>query len=288
MIASVKEPIRSWIDNIYGPVGLIQGAVIGLLHIMIGNPEGRADLVPVDYVINSCIASSYKTAQDRSLSDIPVFNYTTSDTNALLWKHLVLCTYQGWKVGSEKLLWKYFFRFTNNKYIFRTLHFLLEIIPAHIIDFTAVRAGKKAMLVKIHEKIGKFVDVLSYFTLGEWDFDRTNTVNLWNSLNETDKKNFAFDMDSLDWVHYFDTYLITLREFLLLEYLDNHEAGAAVIRRNATLHYATVVILNVLSVYFLLNTIFFFVPVGIISITIYYLYDHYMSVDRYIRSKGRK
>lgn len=63
VIASVREPIRSWIDNIFGPVGVMQAAALGVLHVNYGRRRGRCDLVPADYAINHCIACSYAIAK---------------------------------------------------------------------------------------------------------------------------------------------------------------------------------------------------------------------------------
>lgn len=62
VIASVREPIRSWIDNVFGPVGVMQAAALGILHINYAGRNVRCDLVPADYTINHCIACSYAIA----------------------------------------------------------------------------------------------------------------------------------------------------------------------------------------------------------------------------------
>lgn len=65
VIASVKEPIKSWIDNIFGPVGIIQAAALGVVHVNYGKRNVRCHLVPADYVINHCIACSYAIAMKK-------------------------------------------------------------------------------------------------------------------------------------------------------------------------------------------------------------------------------
>ncbi|XP_030756630.1 fatty acyl-CoA reductase wat-like [Sitophilus oryzae] len=288
VIASVREPIRSWVDNIYGPVGLIQGTAIGLLHVMLGDPEKAADLVPVDYVINNCIAASYKTAKEKSTSEIQIFNFTRSKTNELKWKNLILCSDQGCKVGSTHILWKHFFIFTKNVFFYSLLFFLFHNVPGYIADFFAVKMGKKPLLGKAYEKIAKFSSVLAYFTLREWTFDYSNTVSLWESLNETDKKNFAFDMSSINWVDYFDTYLVAMREFLIMDPLDSLKEGRIFMRRATIFHYVFVSIVTGLSIYFCLKSIFCFIPLGIIFCIIYYNYSLYTSSTLYIKNKLSK
>lgn len=61
VMATYKEPIRSWIDNLYGPTGVLVGAGTGVLRTLHGDIDKTAEIVPVDYVVNSMIAASYNT-----------------------------------------------------------------------------------------------------------------------------------------------------------------------------------------------------------------------------------
>lgn len=60
-MSTYREPIRSWIDNLYGPTGVLIGAGTGVLRTLHGDVTKTAELVPVDLVVNSMIAASYKT-----------------------------------------------------------------------------------------------------------------------------------------------------------------------------------------------------------------------------------
>ncbi|CAG9770341.1 unnamed protein product [Ceutorhynchus assimilis] len=271
VIASAKEPIRSWVDNIYGPVGLIEGAALGLLHTMPGNADGISDCVPADFVINNCIAASYKTARERKLDQIPIYNCTSSNSNPLRWKDLALATKHGKKVSSLILLSKGYFKFTSCWTWYYIVKFILHTIPAVIVDFVLERLGKKPLLRKAYGKIDKFIDSLVHFTLNEWEFKDQNTQSLWDELNEKDKANFPFDIKVLDWQEYFDTYLVAAREFLVKDFLDTLDEGRMLKLKLDVLHYTFVSLLIGLSVYFLACTIFFFIPLLLISITIFYL-----------------
>lgn len=60
--STAKEPIRGWINNLYGPTGVTAGAMKGILRTFPGDGECPAELVPVDYVINSIIACAWDTS----------------------------------------------------------------------------------------------------------------------------------------------------------------------------------------------------------------------------------
>lgn len=83
-------------------------------------------------------------------------------------------------------------------------------------------------------KIDKFIAVLSYFTLNSWTFGYQHTTELWQGLNEVDKKNFDFDMKCLNWDRYFDTYYVAIREILLQEPLDNLIEGQTHLKKYGT------------------------------------------------------
>lgn len=65
VIATYKEPVRGWIDNVYGPIGLIVGAGIGIIHTYLCNTELTTDMVPVDLVVNSLICAIKDTATHK-------------------------------------------------------------------------------------------------------------------------------------------------------------------------------------------------------------------------------
>ncbi|CAF1642797.1 unnamed protein product, partial [Didymodactylos carnosus] len=57
-----------WTDNYNGPSGLIIALGKGMLRTMLGNSNARADIIPVDIVVNMMISVAWYTAVKR-------FNY---------------------------------------------------------------------------------------------------------------------------------------------------------------------------------------------------------------------
>jgi fatty acyl-CoA reductase len=70
-------------------------------------------------------------------------------------------------------------------------------------------------LLKIYKKINKFCDVISYFSTRDWKFTNKNVQELWQKLDEDDRKLFDFNLDELDWDKYFYTYVRGIRLYLL-------------------------------------------------------------------------
>jgi len=54
--------VAGWIDNVYGATGVMVGAAVGLLRTLYGNKKNKAEMVPADYVINSCLAAMWDVA----------------------------------------------------------------------------------------------------------------------------------------------------------------------------------------------------------------------------------
>lgn len=65
VIATYREPVRAWIDNVYGPTGLVVGAGTGVLHTYFGDSNTITDLIPVDMVVNSLICATKDTAVNK-------------------------------------------------------------------------------------------------------------------------------------------------------------------------------------------------------------------------------
>lgn len=59
MIPTYKEPIPGWIDNMYGPSGIIVGVGTGILRVFHGRVDNAAHVVPVDMSINALLAAAW-------------------------------------------------------------------------------------------------------------------------------------------------------------------------------------------------------------------------------------
>lgn len=62
--SSVREPVVGYIDNLYGPTGVVAGAGTGVLRTMHCNPSITANIVPVDMTVNALIASAWDVASN--------------------------------------------------------------------------------------------------------------------------------------------------------------------------------------------------------------------------------
>lgn len=63
--STAEEPIKGWINNIYGAVGVVMGSALGLLRTLHCDPENVAEIVPADYVISHIIVASWDAAKSK-------------------------------------------------------------------------------------------------------------------------------------------------------------------------------------------------------------------------------
>lgn len=59
VIATANEPVRGWINNVYGPTGVVAAVVVGLMRVMYADPKTNAELIPGDFVSNAIIVSAW-------------------------------------------------------------------------------------------------------------------------------------------------------------------------------------------------------------------------------------
>lgn len=78
VVGTYEEPHVGWVDNMFGPTGVVVGVGCGLIRVGCCHKDKTAELVPADYVTNALIAATYKTAVERLA---PQFIFTYSLTH---------------------------------------------------------------------------------------------------------------------------------------------------------------------------------------------------------------
>lgn len=145
VIPTYKEPVVGWIDNMYGPTGIIVGVGAGLLRVFYGKKENHAELVPVDLCVNGILASAYDIANNyRNLSEPPVYNYVASPQNPITWSDY--CKFgieHGQKMPMMKSIWYYRFHMSSSRFLVSILTFFYHTLPAAVIDIGSVVMQRK-------------------------------------------------------------------------------------------------------------------------------------------------
>ncbi|XP_054282498.1 fatty acyl-CoA reductase wat-like [Macrosteles quadrilineatus] len=247
VISSYKEPVRGWIDNVYGPTGLMVGLGTGVIHTYFGDETHVTDIVPVDLVTNALLASAWR-AGTRIEGDIPIYNYVSSSQNPISWKTFhVLAHKYGPNWPTVHAIWYYFFMSFENPYAFMIANFLFHTCFGYIMDGLAIITGRKPMLTKIYRKLDKFADTMTYFANRIWTFKNDNTQKLWRTLSEKDKELFFFDIGKMSWEYHAQALCLGLRVYLLKDDIDTLPRARRKWNRLYWLHLAVTTFLSLVT-----------------------------------------
>lgn len=142
VIATAKEPVAGWIDNHFGPTGIVVGVGAGLLRVVQVDKNLRAELVPVDLCVNSMIAAAWEIATEKP-NDIPVFNYVTDKDNKITWKQYTEYGIQtGGAIPTSRAIWYYTVTLTASRFFTRFLQIFYHFLPAIFMDAGLMFTGR--------------------------------------------------------------------------------------------------------------------------------------------------
>lgn len=143
MIPTLKEPVPGWIDNMYGPTGIVIGVGTGLLRVLYAKEANLANIVPVDMCVNSLLAAAWDVAV-QSYDEPPVYNYVTSVRNPITWRdYCKLSIKHGQKMPLTKSIWHHSFRMSSSRLVVWLMTFFFHIVPAMAMDTGLLLSGRK-------------------------------------------------------------------------------------------------------------------------------------------------
>lgn len=82
----------------------------------------------------------------------------------------------------------------------------------------------------------KAVGALEYFMLRDWVFHNTRSQCLWDTLTPADQELYHFDIDSLDWGSYIETYQKGCKQYIMKEDLKDMDQARRNMRKMHFLH----------------------------------------------------
>ncbi|XP_073840124.1 waterproof [Musca autumnalis] len=258
VVTTYREPVSGWIDNMYGPCGIIVGVGSGVMRIFSGKVENKANMVPVDLCVNALLTSAWDIARNTYDSP-PIYNFIPDPDNIASWREFMeYATEYGRKLPLRKSIWYPCFTIVSSKWQFALLAFLYHTLPALFMDMLMLVIGKKPRMMKMYRKIHKFCAVMEYFSSNEFIFENNNVRALWDKLDAKDKRLFAFDMRSVDWTELFRISLWGLRSYVVKDEPSTVAESVKRHERLKILHYTTLFVIYSLT-FFILYQLFKFV-----------------------------
>ncbi|XP_067204593.1 fatty acyl-CoA reductase wat-like [Linepithema humile] len=229
-ISTYREPIRGWIDNLYGPTGILFSAGIGLLRSIHCDGSITINVIPADLAINALIACAWDAANTKYVyhhhclfrwmniirydvislrhcfrlnndlpGDIPIYNYVSKD-NPITYNNVKEFFKEGlFEFPFKEAMWYYSFRLTK--------------------------------LLQSYKKIHTSLDVMDYFCQQEWAFTNDRVRAMIAKFTSNNRKNFDCDIKNLNWKVYFKRYARGVRVYLIKDPLDTLPQARAKWRR---------------------------------------------------------
>uniref|UniRef100_A0A2A4J0C7 Fatty acyl-CoA reductase n=1 Tax=Heliothis virescens TaxID=7102 RepID=A0A2A4J0C7_HELVI len=207
---SLREPLPGWVDNWMGATGLIVATMKGANRVLFGKPNNFLDLIPVDYVANLAIVAATRCKRSCGVS---VYNCCSSACNPIslltLFKYIKIASNKN-GIRLSQLI------FTESKFILSIMTFLLQIIPAYLMDLWLRLRGKKPVYMKIQAQVVAGRNLLNFFTSHSWEMKADRTRALHASLSPEDRLKFPCDPSDINWKEYIKIYLLGIEKFLMV------------------------------------------------------------------------
>lgn len=217
VISTVNGPLKGWVDNWNGPTGIIAAAGKGVFRTMLCEANKKADLIPVDMVINLMIVSAWKIGTHKS-KEISVYNCCTGLRRPITWHHFInLCFMYMRKHPFSEIKWYPDGTITSSVVRNNIYRLLLQWLPAYVLDAIGWLKGTGSKMVRVQVKLQKAAGCLEFFTMQEWEFEDSNVHTLSLTLNEHDRQEFCFDVARIKWEDYLENYVLGIRRFLFKE-----------------------------------------------------------------------
>ncbi|KAK4878652.1 hypothetical protein RN001_011158 [Aquatica leii] len=251
VIASWKEPMPGWIDNLNGPTGLLVGAGKGVIRSMHCEPSYEADIIPVDICVNTILVTSWKLGTAPKSNEVLVVNATVPEENTVTWgEALSLGRKHFYDNPFSVCLWYPDGSIKSNYFLHMISVIFLHMLPAYLIDFCLFLTRGKPFLVRTQKRISNGLEVLQYYTTRKWKFCNNRIKDIMNDLSEDDAAIFYTDMKSLNWNNYLLSYVLGARKYCVHEEPSTLPYARKFLRRLYYLDVTKNVILGVLFLWF--------------------------------------
>ena len=69
--------------------------------------------------------------------------------------------------------------------------------------------------MRLYDKADRAISALDFFTTRQWKFVNRNADMLQEKLSELDRRIFIFDVRTIDWDQYLESYVLGTRQYIL-------------------------------------------------------------------------
>jgi fatty acyl-CoA reductase len=242
--AALSQPMVGWLDAYLLVEPLIHGMGTGMITGFPGNPDGVIDVIPCDFVTSVILAAAVVSSNDEEEGEVAggingtrVYHAGSSSLNPITLKQIELI----WrKYFKEKPMQKadnggaiavspiQFYSSSEDFAAMNTRSYLtplqwglwaIECLPLWS-SISLLKSGwnKANKLQSLVQKTLRLADLYCTYTLNEWTFDTAKTERLMSGLHVDDRASFSFDVQGIDWPHFWTkVHIPFMRQYLLGE-----------------------------------------------------------------------
>ena len=191
----------------------------------------KADIIPVDFVVNSLIVAAWHTATQPPSARQLVMHITSGVQNPITWGQILDFSRQSaLRSPSIKLVRPIArnpvsARGPLGKASHLFIKFFSHYVFAYLFDLFLLATGNKRLMVKVTGKMHRAFDVLEHFTNHQWCFRYHHYGKVFAKLSPKERALFESNVGVIDWPAYCDALTVGSRRYLLNEDDSTIEAG---------------------------------------------------------------
>ncbi|KAK3136330.1 hypothetical protein QOZ80_5BG0431860 [Eleusine coracana subsp. coracana] len=197
--STMKEPFPGWIQGSRMVDPVVLGCGKGLIRSFLGDPDCILDVIPVDMVVNTMLATIAKHATQDLAAGMHVYHVASSTVNPLTLGDTFMYINQHFK--QSPLIDK-----AGNPIVVQPIQ-LLESMEqfqnALLQSSKSAASSEKARESRAIKQIINLGRIYEPYTFYGGRFDTTNTDALHAEMSLEEKAMFQFDVRCVNWMDYF-------------------------------------------------------------------------------------
>ncbi|MED6220822.1 hypothetical protein PIB30_048536 [Stylosanthes scabra] len=207
--STFKEPFPGWMEGnrMMDPIVLCYGK--GQLTGFLVDPNGVLDVVPADMVVNATLAAMATHGMSKK-SEINVYQIASSVVNPLVFQELARLLYEHYSSSpcidsNGRPIQVPMMKLFSSTQEFSDHLWKDAIQKSGLTDMTLskeVPQKLETMCRKSVEQAKYLANIYEPYTFYGGRFDNSNTQRLMESMSEEEKRDFGFDVKSIDWGSY--------------------------------------------------------------------------------------
>ncbi|OTF73296.1 hypothetical protein BLA29_006587 [Euroglyphus maynei] len=268
---SFEEPIPGWCDSTAGVGGAIISTGLGISRFTIMDVKAKADIVPVDIVVNSLIVAGVYRASTLYNDEKNVINITMGN-HSITWGKFLNGTI-GYKdvVPSIKTVRPVSININPSRTFIDRMHLKTIKIFSHylfacLFDLICLTIGHKPFMMNLMDRIHKGFYLLQPFSCNEWTFYNENIRYINELLPNNERSLFNTNVYSVEWEKYFYNIAIGCRRYLVKD----PDSTIEIAKRR----YNRIEIIYTVFILIIHSTLYWLLKSMMINILPYYIIDY--------------